>query len=72
MISPLALFIALLIAFCISACENTGKRIVFSALQQQSKFDCELSNNEQCPRSPENYDEYNWQREQILKEDKQK
>jgi len=66
------LIVTVLIAFTAAACENTGKRTLFSALQQNSKFDCELSNNEECPRSPENYDEYNWQREQILKEEEQR
>lgn len=56
----------MLIAFSASACENIGKRTLFSALQQQSKYDCELSNNRECPRAPESYDEYNWQREQAL------
>lgn len=60
------------IAFSAPACENIGKRTLFSALQQQSKYDCELSNNRQCPRPPESYDEYNWQRQQVLhKEQKQ-
>ena len=48
----------LLLALAISACENIGKRTVFSALQEQSKYDCELSDNQECPRSPEVYDEY--------------
>lgn len=63
------LFFAVLIAFSVSACENTGKRTLFSALQQQSKYECELSDNQECPRSPGVYDEYNWQREQYLKEE---
>ena len=63
------LIVVVSMAFAATACENLGERTVFSALQQQSKFDCELSNNEGCPRSPENYDEYNRQREQILQEE---
>ena len=63
------LIFVVLIAFVATACENIGKRTVFSALQQNSKLDCELSNNEECPRSPDIYDEYNWKRQQILKEE---
>jgi hypothetical protein len=63
------LIIALFMTLAGTACENIGKRTVFSALQQQSKYDCELADNEVCPRSPENYDVYNWQREQKLKEE---
>lgn len=59
----------LLLVLAISACENIGKRTVFSALQEQSKYDCELSDNQECPRSPEVYDDYSRQREQYLKED---
>ena len=61
----------ILAIFCvlvISACENAGKRTVFSALQEQSKFECELSMSERCPRSPEPYDEYAWHRKQYLKQ----
>ena len=63
------LIVIVLMALGATACENIGKRTVFSALQQESKFDCELSNNEACPRSAGNYDEYSRQRQQILQEE---
>ena len=62
------LILAVFIAFVVSACEGISKRTLFHALQEQSKYDCEFSASNECPRSPEVYDEFQWQRKQYLRE----
>jgi hypothetical protein len=55
-----------------TGCAETGKAAAFQTLRQHSKYDCELGSTNDCPRDPGNYRDYQDEREQLLREEKDK